>query len=71
LESASGLIAEKGYRFPVFYDTQMEASNLYGITSLPTTFFIDADSNVALWGAGMLTAENLQYGLNQIYKKQG
>ena len=69
VETASAFITEAGYQFPVFYDTGLEASNIYGITSLPTTYFIDENGNVALWGAGMLTAENLQYGLDQI--KQG
>lgn len=66
VESASSLMAEKGYQFPVFYDTKLEASTIYGVTSLPSTYFIDETGNVVLWGAGMLTAENLQYGLEQI-----
>ncbi len=69
VESASSLMTQKGYKFPVFYDTQLEASTVYGVTSLPSTYFIDADGNVALWGAGMLTAENLQYGLDQIIEE--
>ena len=68
-ESASALMAEKGYQFPVFYDTQLEASSLYGINSIPATFFIDEEGNVVLWGSGMLTAEDLQYGLDQIAQK--
>ena len=72
VENASALMAEKGYQFPVFYDTQLEASNLYGVNALPSTFFIDKEGNVVLWGEGMLTAENLQYGLDQIVtEKQG
>lgn len=72
VESASALMTEEGYQFPVFYDTQLEASNLYGINSIPATFFIDAAGNVVLWGSGMLSADNLQYGLSQILpQKQG
>lgn len=72
VENASALMAEKGYQFPVFYDTGLEASSLYGVNALPSTFFIDKEGNVVLWGEGMLTAENLQYGLEQILtEKQG
>ena len=72
VETASAFITETGYQFPVFYDTGLEASDLYGVNALPSTFFIDKEGNVVLWGEGMLSAENLQYGLDQIItEKQG
>ena len=40
-ETASAFIAEQGYSFPVFYDTDHDAAATYGVYSLPTTYFID------------------------------
>lgn len=72
VETASAFIEEMGYQFPVFYDTELEASNLYSVNALPSTFFIGKEGNVVLWGEGMLSADNLQYGLDQIVtEKQG
>lgn len=38
VEIASEFIEEKGYTFPVFYDTKSDAAMTYGAYSLPTTF---------------------------------
>lgn len=39
VEKASDFVKEKGYEFPVFYDTEFDSANTYGASSLPTTFF--------------------------------
>lgn len=46
VETASAFIAEQSYSFPVFYDTDQDAASTYGVYSIPTTYFIDADGNV-------------------------
>jgi len=66
VEKASALIAEKGYQFPVFYDTDQQAVTMYQITALPTTYFIDADGNLVTGARGMLSAEDLQKGIDLI-----
>jgi thiol-disulfide isomerase/thioredoxin len=43
LSSVEQFINQSGYAFPVLYDSQGVATNLYGATTLPTTFFIDAE----------------------------
>lgn len=65
-EAAEDYLADEGYTFPVYFDTDGEASNAYGVSGLPTTYFIDADGNVVAGGSGMLTAERLQAGLELI-----
>lgn len=47
VKSASDFIADNEYAFPVFYDTKSDAASTYRAYSLPTTFFIDAEGNVA------------------------
>ena len=66
VEKASALIAEKGYKFPVFYDTTQQAVTMYQITALPTTYFIDAEGNLVTGARGLLSAEDLQRGIDLI-----
>ena len=66
LASALKFVEESGYDFPVYYDTELSAMMTYGIYSLPTTFFIDAEGNVAGWMPGAMDAEMLQMGIDRI-----
>ena len=66
VESASAFIEEKGYGFPVFYDTTAEAALTYGAYSLPTSFFIDAEGHVIAQAVGAIDASTLQKGIDAI-----
>lgn len=66
VDSATQFITEKGYTFPVYYDTKMEGAYYYSVYSLPMTYFIDADGNVAASSRGMIIGENLQKGIEAI-----
>ena len=50
-------IADKGYTFPVYYDINLQASSAYGASSIPITYLIDADGNIAAYGMGTLNEE--------------
>lgn len=63
---AEKLIEEEGYTFPVFYDITGNAANTYGTSSLPMTFFIDKEGNLVTYAVGMLSAENLETGIEMI-----
>lgn len=67
VKSASSFIKSKGYSFPVYYDTSLQASYEYGATSIPITFFIDSRGVVAAYGSGALDAETLERGISYIY----
>ena len=67
VESASDFILQQGYTFPVFYDTSMEAAMTYGVYSLPTTFFINAEGHVITGVIGAIDGETLQRGIDMIY----
>ena len=60
-------VTEGGYTFPVVFDVDSSAGNLYGITAFPTTFFIDKDGNLQAYYMGAMDANLLQQGLNLIY----
>ena len=67
VETASEFIAQQGYVFPVFYDTDSMAAYVYQAYSLPTSFFIDAEGNVIAQATGAIDAETLQRGIDMIY----
>lgn len=66
LEQASTFIEEQGYTFPVLYDTDGSAAETYGIYSLPTTFFIDAEGYAIAQATGAIDRETLQKGIDMI-----
>ena len=69
VETASAFIAEQGYTFPVYYDTDLAAASAYNTSGLPVTYFIDAEGNFVAWQQGMLTAETLQVGIDMLLTK--
>lgn len=44
--SIKEFISDNGYSFPVYYDIEYDASNTYGVRSIPETVFINADSSL-------------------------
>lgn len=60
---AKDFIKESGYTFPVFYDINGEASDVYFVNSFPTTLFIDAQGNIVSKAVGMLSEANLEKGI--------
>lgn len=68
VDSASAFIADQGYTFPVYYDTDMSAAQAYGVSSVPVTYFIDAEGYGAGRAMGAIDATYLQTGINMIYK---
>ena len=66
VDTASAFVQEQGYTFPVYYDTDNDASMTYGVYALPTTYFIGADGSAVARASGALDAELLQKGLDMI-----
>jgi len=66
VDTAAAFIAEKGYTFPVFYDTAQDVAVTYGVYSLPTTFFIDAQGHAVAQATGAIDAATLQKGIDMI-----
>ena len=66
VETASAFIEEKGYTFPVYYDTDIDAAMKYGVSAVPVSYFIDAEGNFIAWAQGALTADMLQQGMDML-----
>jgi len=66
VESASAFIAEKGYTFPVYYDTDIDAAAKYGVSAVPVSYFIDAEGYFVAWAQGALSADMLQQGMDML-----
>ena len=66
VEKASAFIAERGFTFPVYYDTELQAASAYNTSGLPTTYFLDAEGYFVAWQQGMLTADTLQKGIDMV-----
>ena len=64
VESASAFIAEKGYTFPVYYDTDIDAAMKYGVSAVPVSYFIDAEGYFVAWAQGALSSDMLQQGMD-------
>jgi len=64
--SAMDFVNGEGYQFPVYFDHEMSAANNYQAYSIPMTFFLDAEGNVAAQATGAIDAETLQKGIDLI-----
>ena len=65
-EKGEQFIKEKGFSFSVLYDVQQEAAMKYGVSSLPTTYFIDRDGNIVTGAMGAISKANLLKGIEMI-----
>ena len=66
LDSAKAFVSEKGYTFPVFYDTDSDAAMTYRVYSLPTTYFIDEEGYLVAQATGAISGDTLQHGIDMI-----
>lgn len=66
VETAGKYLADSGYSFPAYYDTDMDATATYGVSSVPVTYFIDAQGYFVAMGRGALSAESLARGLEML-----
>jgi len=68
-ESAQAFIDSMGYTFPVYFDKDSDAAYKYGIQSIPTTFFIDANGDLIAYGSGAMDGDTLRRGISMIYSE--
>lgn len=68
-ESADAYIAEKGYTFPVYYDTDMSAVTAYGTRSIPATYFVNSRFDLMGRANGVIDEETLKKGIKLILKE--
>ena len=66
MASAKEYIAQEGFKFDVFFDTEFDAVNAYYVTGFPSTFFIDKTGDLVTYSSGMLDLETLEKGIQMI-----
>ncbi len=69
IDSAKKMITDKGYTFPVYYDTDLEAARAYSVYSIPATYFIDEDGYMTAYAQGALDKATLQKGIDYVYEE--
>ena len=65
-ESAEEYMAESGWTFSIYFDSDYDAAMTYGAYSLPQTYFIDAEGRLIAAARGSMSAEVLQSGIDMI-----
>lgn len=63
-------VEDKGFTFPVYYDTMQDAAYTYGVTSLPTSIFIDKEGQMITGFRGAMTEKQLRERIDLIYNKE-
>ena len=67
VEDAVAWLADQGFDdLPVYYDTELEATHLYGATSLPTTVVVDGNGEVLTISPGRIDAARMRVVLEKL-----
>ena len=61
-------VNKQGFAFPVYFDNEQSAAYAYGISSIPTTLFIDKDGYIVTAYQGAIDKETLIAGIRLIQK---
>lgn len=65
-EDATAFIEKEGYSFPILLDSDSDAASVYGIASIPTTVFIDADGMILGGIEGAMDADTLEQAMQTL-----
>lgn len=66
VSSIKKFVSDNGYGFPVYYDIEYDASNAYGVRSIPKTVFIKADGSLYNTRVGAMNEVVLENYIKQI-----
>ena len=59
-------VLDSGYSFPVYYDIEYNASNTYGVRSIPQTVLINADGSLYDTRVGAMSEVVLENYIKQM-----
>jgi thiol-disulfide isomerase/thioredoxin len=62
-EKGQQYVTDQGYSLPIYFDNQQQAAATYGISSIPTTVFIDIDGNIVTGYQGAIDKQTLLDGI--------
>ncbi len=66
VDTAKAFIESKAYTFPVYYDTDLDASTKYGAYSIPMTYFISKEGELVVNARGAISGDQLGKGISMI-----
>ena len=66
VEVVRDFLTEQGYMFPVYYDTESEGAYAYGVSAIPSTYFLNADGTLHSYQIGALSRELLYDQLEKL-----
>jgi len=69
--SGQDYVNTEGYSFPIYFDLDQQAASAYGIYTIPTTLFIDAEGYLIGGYRGPLTESLLEEQLLEMLAQQG
>lgn len=64
--SIKKFVSNNGYSFPVYYDIEYDASDTYGVRSIPETVFINADGSLYDTRVGAMSEAVLENYIKQM-----
>jgi len=67
VDTAKAFLEKEGYTFPVYFDTTSMGAYTYGASSIPLTYFIDAEGNMQAYYMGAMSEDILQQGIDRIF----
>lgn len=71
VKTASSYISEKGYTFPVYYDSGLAGAKAYSVYAVPVTYFLNTDGICICQAIGMLTGDTLQENIDALLEDAG
>ena len=66
MDSIKKFVSDNGYSFPVYYDIEYNASNTYGVRSIPQTVLINADGSLYDTRVGAMSEVVLENYIKQM-----
>ena len=66
MDEALAFLKTTDYTFPVYFDVNNSASYAYQVSSIPTTYFIDAEGNLVTYQVGTMEESTLRAAIAQI-----
>ena len=67
VDTAKAFIENAGYTFPVYFDTTSMGAYTYGASSIPLTYFIDANGELVAYYMGAMSEDILRQGVDMIH----
>ncbi|MBE6616900.1 MAG: TlpA family protein disulfide reductase [Ruminococcaceae bacterium] len=69
VEKVKEFVADNGYTFPVYCDTELDGVYTYGVYAFPSTLIINADGSLYTGHVGALTQSQLESTIQKILMK--